>query len=59
MAQAPTPEEILEARNITKLAFDEKQASQLEEGKSFNVPADGHGAGVVPEEIWQAQKVQS
>lgn len=56
MAQAPTPVEIIEAREKTADALVQKQEEQLAEGKSFNVPADGHGAGVVPEEHWQELK---
>lgn len=36
--------------------FQEKAASQQAEGKTFNVPADGHGPGVVPEASWQEKK---
>jgi len=59
MAQAPTPDEINTAREVTRLAFEEKQEAQLKEGKGFDVPADGHGAGVIPEAIWVDQKAQS
>jgi len=57
MAQLPTVEDIAKAREETRIAFEVKQEEQLAQGKGFNVPADGHGAGVVPEKLWGKVKL--
>lgn len=58
MAQVPTQEQIDEAVVATAEAIVEKQITQQELGKEFLIDEDGHAAGVVPEEVWQAIKEQ-
>lgn len=56
MAQIPSQKEIDNIVSQNTQDHAAKADSQRSEGKSFNVPADGHGPGVVPETIWQAGK---
>lgn len=53
MANIPSQEEIdkITTKNSEEIA--DKTAAQKSLGKAFNLPADGHGSGVVPEEVWQ------
>lgn len=56
MAIQPSPEEIERINAQNALDIQQKTAEQAAEGKSFNMPADGHGSGVVPEDVWQDLK---
>lgn len=58
MATQPSSEEIERARAHTEKEIEEKTAAQIAEGKTFNMSADGHGAGVMPEDVWQKHKEQ-
>ncbi|MBS4040365.1 MAG: hypothetical protein KGZ81_07160 [Flavobacteriales bacterium] len=53
MAYIPTPEEVAEIQKQNQLEIEEKTIAQAQEGKSFNLPGDGSGPGVVPEDVWQ------
>ena len=58
MATAPTQDEINQVLEQNMQEHQAKLEAQRAEGKAFDVPADGHGPGVVPEETWQAGKAQ-
>ncbi len=58
MAQVPNSEEVKEAQFATELEINQKRADQEAQGKGFIVPEDGHGPGVVPEDVWQGHKEQ-
>jgi hypothetical protein len=53
MAHIPTEEEIKAIQDKNDQDIADKTADQATQGKSFNIPADGHGPGVVPEEVWK------
>ena len=55
MAQIPSETEVESARYQTDAEIEQKTKEQEAEGKTF-VPTK---AGVIPEEVWQAKKVQS
>lgn len=59
MATRSTPEEIERANAQTELEIKQKAEAQAAEGKSFIVAPDGHGPGVVPEDVWQGHKEQN
>lgn len=56
MAKLPSKKEVQEILKQNQQDHDSKAESQKAQGKSFIIPADGHGPGVVPETIWQAGK---
>lgn len=53
MAQIPSEEQIKEITEKNDQEIADKVAAQAAEGKGFDLPADGHGPGVLPEEIWK------
>ena len=53
MANIPSEEHIRELQEENDKAIADKTVEQLQQGKTFNISGDGHGSGVVPEEIWQ------
>ena len=54
MAQTPTKIEVKQAQKETQTAISSKVLEQRELGKDF-IPTK---AGVIPEDVWQARKVQ-
>ena len=58
MAQVPSEDEIRSAQFETGLEIELKRADQESQGKSFEVNEDGHGPGVIPEDVWQSHKEQ-
>lgn len=59
MAQIPNQEEITKAQQETEAAIAEKTEAQRAEGKDFIVTDNGHGPGVMPEDVWAKYKEQS
>lgn len=57
MAIQPSPEQIERINAQNALDIQKKTEQQAAEGKPFNLPADGHGSGVVPEDTWQELKI--
>ena len=53
MAQAPTQEKVTQVIAENQDEHDAKVDTQAAQGKSFLVPADGHGPGVIPEPVWR------
>lgn len=53
MAITPSQEDVAKILDQNQHDQEEKLEAQIAEGKTFNVPADGHGPGVVPEETWK------
>lgn len=53
MAQIPSEQEAKDIIDQNAAEHHEKAEAQAAEGKGFNVPADGHGPGVIPEETWK------
>lgn len=56
MAIQPNPEDIERVNQENIQAIEQKTAEQNAHGKSFNLPADGHGSGIIPEDVWQQAK---
>jgi hypothetical protein len=56
MAQIPTDDEVKAAQAEASRKIEEKRQLQAQEGKKFEVPEDGHAAGVIPEDVWKGIK---
>lgn len=59
MASIPNSDQIKEAQLASELEITTKTLEQEALGKGFVVPEDGHGPGVIPEDIWQSHKEPS
>lgn len=53
MAQVPTNDEIEIIKRKNREEIEAKALDQSAQGKPFNVPADGSGPGVIPEDVWK------
>jgi len=53
MANTPSPEEVKAIQEQNAADHQAKVEAQRAEGKTFTVPADGHSAGVLPEDVWK------
>lgn len=58
MAQVPTDKHIQQAQLETQQEINEKRIDQQLQGKDFVISDDGHGPGVIPEDVWQSHKEQ-